>query len=73
MLIITRKPGERVLIGDDVKIEVMEISGNSVRLGIAAPSSVPVYREELWEAVRKENEAAAKAAPTDLPEPRLPR
>ena len=47
MLIITRRPGEKVMLGDDVVVEVIEVSGNSVRIGIAAPRSVPVYREEI--------------------------
>jgi carbon storage regulator len=70
MLIITRRPGEKVMLGDDVVIEVIEVSGSSVRIGIAAPKSIPVYREELWRAVKAENEAAAKAKgdlPQDLP------
>jgi carbon storage regulator len=45
----------------------MEIVGNSVRIGIQAPRSVPVYREEIWKAVREENQAAAGAAPAELP------
>jgi carbon storage regulator len=70
MLIITRRPGEKVMLGDDVVIEVIEVSGSSVRIGIAAPKSIPVYREELWKAVKAENEAAAKSdanLPQDLP------
>jgi carbon storage regulator len=70
MLIITRRPGEKVMLGDDVVIEVIEVSGSSVRIGIDAPKSVPVYREELWRAVKAENEAAARAdakLPEDLP------
>lgn len=69
MLNITRKIGEKIIIGEDVVLEVMEVSGSSVRIGIRAPRSVPVYREEIWEAVRAENAAAAKSAPTKLPEP----
>ena len=72
MLNITRKVGEKIIIGEDVVLEVMEVSGSSVRIGIQAPRSVPVYREEIWEAVRAENAAAAKSAPTKLPEPKLP-
>jgi carbon storage regulator len=64
VLIITRKPGEKIMLGDDVIVHVMEIAGNSVRLGIHAPRSLPVYREEIWEAVRQENQAAA-GPPTD--------
>jgi len=70
MLIITRRPGEKVMLGDDVVVEVIEVSGSSVRIGIDAPKSVPVYREEIWRAVRDENAAAAKTGaelPEDLP------
>jgi len=67
MLIITRRPGEKVMLGDDVVVEVIEVSGSSVRIGIAAPRSVPVYREEIWAAVTAENAAAAKA-PAQLPD-----
>jgi carbon storage regulator len=67
VLIITRKPGEKIMLGDDVVIHVMEIVGNSVRVGIQAPRSLPVYREEIWDAVREENRAAAAALPGSLP------
>jgi carbon storage regulator len=73
MLIITRRPGEKIMVGDDVVVEVIEVSGSSVRIGIAAPKSIPVYREEIWEAVEAENQAAAAAEvdqlPDDLPTP----
>jgi carbon storage regulator len=72
MLNITRKVGEKIVIGEDVILEVMEVSGSSVRIGIQAPRSVPVYREEIWEAVRAENAAAARSATTKLPEPKVP-
>ena len=62
MLRITRRAGERIILGDDVIIEVTEIRGQTVRLGIDAPRSVPVYREEIWLEVKRENEAAARAA-----------
>jgi carbon storage regulator len=68
MLIITRRAGEKIMLGDDIVVHVMEIVGNSVRVGIEAPRSVPVYREEIWNAVRAENRAAADA-PADLPLP----
>lgn len=71
MLIITRRPGEKIMIGDDVVVEVIEVNGSSVRIGIAAPKSIPVYREEIWDAVRAENRAAAESQvdllPDDLP------
>ncbi|MGH2949152.1 MAG: carbon storage regulator CsrA [Solirubrobacteraceae bacterium] len=67
MLIITRKQGEKIMLGDEIVVHVMEIVGNSVRVGIQAPRSIPVYREEIWNAVRDENRAAADAAPDALP------
>ena len=66
MLQITRRAGERILIGDDVVIEVIEVSGGTARVGISAPRSVPVYREELWSSVKKENQAAADVDPNDV-------
>jgi carbon storage regulator len=68
MLILTRRPGERVVIGEDVLVTVMEVSGQTVRLGIAAPEGLPIYREEIWLAVKEENRAAAAAA-DELPTP----
>jgi len=65
MLILTRRPGERVVIGDDVLVTVMSVSGHTVRLGIDAPSGVSIYREEIWLAVKEENRAAAAAADAD--------
>ena len=62
MLLITRRVGEKIMVGDDVVVHVMEIVGNTVRIGIQAPRSTPVYREEIWHAVREENRAAADAA-----------
>ena len=61
VLILTRRPGERVVIGEDIFVSVMSVSGHSVRLGIEAPGGVPIYREEIWHAVRDENRAAADA------------
>ena len=62
MLFITRRKGEKVVIGDGVTVEVVEVAGNSVRLAIEAPRAVPIYRAELWAAVKDANQAAAEAA-----------
>jgi carbon storage regulator len=68
VLFITRRKGEKVMVGETV-IEVVEVSGANVRLGITAPRAVPIYREELWLAVKEQNEAAAQSATaTDLPD-----
>lgn len=69
MLIITRRPGEKIVLGDDITVTVMEVSGQTVRLGIDAPKALPIYREEIWQAVKQENQAAATAG--DFP--RLPK
>jgi carbon storage regulator len=67
VLFITRRKGEKVIVGETT-IEVVEVNGNTVRLGISAPREVPIYREELWIAVKQQNEAAAEAAATaELP------
>jgi carbon storage regulator len=67
MLILTRRAGERVVIGDDVYVTVMEVSGQTVRLGIAAPKGLPIFREEIYLAVQEENRAAAAAEADALP------
>lgn len=73
MLIITRRPGEKVVLGDEITVTVMEVSGQTVRLGIDAPKELPIYREEIWEAVKRENRAAAAAGEIPpLPERRRP-
>lgn len=69
MLILTRKPGESVYIGDDIKVTLMEIKGNQVRVGVEAPSSVRIYREEIYLQILEENKSAAALsadAPADL-------
>lgn len=60
MLVLTRKVGEEIYIGDQVCIKVMEISGSRVRLGIDAPSSMRIYREEVLAKVKNENRFAAE-------------
>jgi carbon storage regulator len=61
MLILARRQGERVVIGDEILVTVMEVSGSTVRLGIEAPQGVSIFREEIWLAVKEENRAAAAA------------
>jgi carbon storage regulator len=72
MLILTRRPGERVVIGDEILVTVMGVSGHTVRLGIAAPEGIPIYREEIWLAVMEENRAAAEANVDALPAEKPP-
>ena len=63
MLILTRKPGESLRIGDDVRITVVEIKGNQVRIGIAAPRSFPIYREEIYLQIQSANKEAVASIP----------
>jgi carbon storage regulator len=67
MLILARRTGERVVIGDEILVTVMEISGSTVRLGIEAPQGISIFREEIWLAVKEENRAAAGVSADALP------
>lgn len=66
MLILARKSNERIMIGTDIEISVVEIRGDQVKLGIVAPASVKVYRREVFDAIQAENEEAARSAPRDI-------
>lgn len=59
MLILTRKTGESILIGDDIEVTITSIDQNKVRVGIKSPANIPIYREELYRRIQKENRAAA--------------
>ena len=59
MLILTRKVGERLMIGDDISVIVLGVKGNQVRVGIDAPSSVAVHREEIYERIQSEQQRPA--------------
>ena len=61
MLVLTRKAGEGIVIGSDIRVTVLELQGRQVRLGIEAPSDVSVHRGEVYERIREENELAAGA------------
>ena len=60
MLVLTRKIGESITIGDEIKIYVMEIKGRQVRLGIAAPAETAVHRTEIYQKILEENRLAAQ-------------
>jgi len=62
MLILSRKVDEKVVIGDDIKISIIEIRGDQVRIGIDAPKKVKVFRQEVYDAIKAENRAASKSA-----------
>ena len=61
MLILTRKPGESIFIGEDIKITIVEIRGHQIRVGIEAPKDMRIYREEIFKQIRSENTQAAES------------
>ncbi|HEV7848779.1 MAG TPA: carbon storage regulator CsrA [Mycetocola sp.] len=60
MLVLTRKPGERIVIGDDIVVTFLESRGDSIRIGIEAPSGVKIQRDEIVQAVTEANRAAVE-------------
>lgn len=66
MLVITRKPGERITIGDNVVVTVVEVKGSLVKLGIEAPRSINIHRQEIYDRIRKQNLEASEIDASDL-------
>ncbi|MEE2833910.1 MAG: carbon storage regulator CsrA [Candidatus Latescibacterota bacterium] len=66
MLVLTRKAGESIVIGGQIRITVLEMQGRQIRLGIEAPSEIPVHRGEVYERIREENGKAATAGVDEL-------
>ena len=66
MLILTRKVGERLAIGDDISVTLLEIKGSQVKLGIEAPKSVEVHRQEIYQKIRAENVSSSNIESPDL-------
>jgi carbon storage regulator len=62
MLILSRKINEKIMRGDDVSVSIIEIRGDQVRIGVDAPRTVKVYRQEVFDAIKAENKAAAESA-----------
>jgi carbon storage regulator len=67
MLILARRIGESIMIGDQIEVSVVDIKGDQAKLGISAPRAVPVFRREVYRAIQEENRRAAEAAPGSLP------
>ncbi|OES46052.1 carbon storage regulator CsrA [Domibacillus iocasae] len=65
MLVLTRKPGESLMIGDEIEITVVAVSGDQVKLGINAPKHIDIHRKEIYVAIGSENKSAS-AGVTDL-------
>jgi carbon storage regulator len=70
MLILTRRVGETVVIGDEVEVTVLGVKGNQVRLGVNAPRDVSVHRQEIYERIRKEKGAENGASGSAEPPPK---
>ena len=60
MLVLTRKTGEAIQIGDDIEITVVSIKGDQIKLGINAPKNIEIHRKEIYLEIQKENEDASK-------------
>ena len=76
MLVLSRHRDESIMIGDDVVVTIVDIRGDKVRLGIDAPQSIPVHRQEVYEAIQRENRKASQTDPEatrDVLPPREPR
>jgi carbon storage regulator len=66
MLVLTRKIGESIVIGDDIVVKVIETGKNSVRIGIDAPKHITVLRQEVYESIQKENILSATGDKSDI-------
>ncbi|MFO0819334.1 MAG: carbon storage regulator CsrA [Pirellulales bacterium] len=68
MLVLSRHRDESIIIGDDIVVTIVDIRGDKVRLGINAPQDVPVHRQEVYEAIQRENRKAAQVSPSETRE-----
>jgi len=66
MLVLSRKPNESIMIGDDVEIKIVEVKGDYIKLGITAPRHIAVHRKEIYEAIQRENREAAQSQVSDI-------
>ena len=66
MLVLSRHRDESIMIGDDVVVTIVDIRGDKVRLGIQAPHDIPVHRQEVYEAIKRENLKANMIQPDDV-------
>ena len=72
MLVLSRRLGEAIQIGDDIEVVVADIRGEMVRIGIKAPKKTQIWRKELWDAIVAENIAAANASKEVIVTPKIP-
>ena len=73
MLVLTRKPKQQIMIGDDIVINIVEVQGDNVRIAIDAPRSIKIYRGEIYRAIQEENKQAATLVPKDIGLSALPK
>jgi carbon storage regulator len=66
MLVLTRKPKESIMIGDQIELSILSVAGDKVRIGIDAPRAIPVFRKEVWLAIREEDVAAGPSARAEV-------
>ena len=66
MLVLSRHRDESIMIGDDVVVTIVDSRGDKVRLGIEAPNDIPVHRQEVYEAIKRENRKASHIQPAEL-------
>ena len=66
MLVLTRKPRQQIMIGDNIVINIVEVQGDNVRIAIDAPRDIKIYRGEIYRAIQEENQKAAAPTPKDL-------
>ena len=66
MLVVSRRPGERLLIGESVEVTVLSVHGDQVSLGVSAPRAVPIHRQELFDRIRRENQRATSLRAEEL-------
>ena len=65
MLVLSRHRDESIMIGDEIVVTIVDIRGDKVRLGIDAPQDIPVHRQEVYEAIQRENRKASKVQPSE--------
>lgn len=71
MLVLTRKPGQSIIIGNGIEVEVLSVAGEKIRLGITAPREVEIFRNEVYERIKAERSAAnGDGSATQVPAPR---
>jgi len=66
MLILTRRPGESIYLGDDIKLTVLSVQGKQIKVGLEVPDDMPVYREEVYLRVQEQNKMALQLTAQDL-------